>query len=308
MSEDLEKRKAIENEVESKDSKIEIEDLESFLRDNFDDIFAMVEVIRHGHTEYTGKYPDITPEGEAALRVAAGEIAESVSTYDKLAKENHSEVPQSLLYLTSPSTRAVGSLDVIKNKINESLSKVSVDEEDISHMNAAAPGEEYRRRRSIRSLYTSGGDDEAVDQLFLGWSKARDMEHWNEDIETQRNSDYAYINEGDRRDDLIETPLEVEKRVFNDLKHSYKVLHRYREKFDKIPHAIVATHFETIAPLLIKGFESSSERDKLELAERGEKVTLYFLESKSPNTASMVINFRDKSVKVDFDLETKQFN
>lgn len=308
MKESLEKIKAIEQATEAKESRIEIENLEDFLRDNFNDVFGMVEVVRHGHTEYTGEYPDITSEGEIALQETADKIAESISTYDKLAKEQHSETPQALLYLTSPSTRAVGSLDVVKNQIGEKLSDENIVEEDIEHRDVSGPGEEHRRRKSVRSLYTSGGDHKEVDQLFLGWSEARNMEHWNEDIETQRNSDYAYINKGDEHGDLLETPMEVEKRVFKELSHSYKVLHRYREKFGKVPHAIVATHFETIAPLLIKGFGSSTERERLELAERGEKVSFYFLESKDPKVASMVINFRDKSVKVEFDLETKQFN
>ncbi len=84
-------------------------------------------------------------------------------------------------------------------------------------------------------------------------------------------------------------------------------MYRYRKKFDSVPHAIIATHFETIAPLLIKGFGASTDRDKLELPERAENVSLYFLESDNPDIAKIVINFRDKSVEANFNLKTFHF-
>ena len=52
----------------------DIRDLELFLRENIHSIFGIINAVRHGHTAYSEKYPDLTEEGVAAIRQTSEQI------------------------------------------------------------------------------------------------------------------------------------------------------------------------------------------------------------------------------------------
>lgn len=111
--------------------------------------------VRHGATQYTGTYPDLTEKGEKDAHSAARHIESALLEYQNCQLILHS----------SPQARALGTADILKNDLKEKFSvpfHVSV----LSELDAV----QIRDPERAQAVYTtlgSGGyiDYEGADQF-----------------------------------------------------------------------------------------------------------------------------------------------
>jgi len=289
-----------------------IENLEEFLKQNIKQIYAVIDAVRHGHTRYTEEYPDLTPEGIQAVNQTADDIVSETLLLNIIAnKQGLINFKQDILYVSSENPRARGSNEIIKKKLEDEFGSqeknIAPNQDGFKNSKGEliTKGKPVRLRKTLKSFKTHGPD--AID-LLMQLSDASSMKEWLND-EKLRNTDYVYVNspELEERTDLFEPRSETKKRIMNGLSVSSKVLKRYKEKFQNLPHIIATSHFETLNNLVMDTFNLSREREKDELLERGEKITLYLLQPQDKEHIPMLISFRGKHKKVIFNLATKKF-
>jgi len=306
MGLNIEKRKFIENQVESQEVGEEIENLEEFLKENISQVYGVIDGVRHGDTKYTGKYPDLTEKGKKEVEKTAGEIVDETLMLDKISDEAKlDDFKQDILLISSPADRARGSSKIIENELIQ-----KIDNENVEIKNISPDPENFeddgvvRTRNALRPLDIKEGKLQETIDMFLSSMGVQNMEEW--DIKL---SDYAYANkpEFEDRTDLIEPRSKVRERTVGSLSSATMILKRYKEKYNNLPHVIVTSHIETLNNIVLETFNPSKDIEDGEFLTTGEKFSLYLLQPEEADKIPMVINFRGQTRKVTFDRNEKKF-
>ncbi|MFH1536659.1 MAG: hypothetical protein ABID45_01580 [Patescibacteria group bacterium] len=272
----------------------DIKDLEVFLRENFHEIIGIINAVRHGHSNYTENYPDLTPEGKEAVGERAKIIVQEAEKFDELATKIDPDIKQDVMFVSSPKPRAMASSDIIEAKFKEHTS------DKIRIKDLSTDKGEVRTKKSLRAMDIH----DLVPSLLLILNIAKNRGGW-----TPRRADYLNINEPEYEDEekLWEKRSNVKDRFLGALSAATRTLKRYRETQNAIPRAVVSSHFEGLNPIVMEVFGLSRSEEQNEILDRAEGYTIYLLQSSDPDNIPMVIKFRDKTKKVIFNRETKQF-
>lgn len=268
-------------EIKKREIGEDIKDLESYLRENFHSIFGIINAVRHGHSFYTEKYPDLTPEGRQVIESAAEKIVEETDGLSRLAINEGAEgFKQDILFVSSPQARARASAEIIKAQFGQSAES------------------NVRTKKSMRAMDIH--DFPQALRLLVGLAGGR----W-----TPRTADYLHANkpEYEDRTDLWESRSQVRNRFMQALNSACGTLARYQEKFHATPRVIITSHFEGLNPLLMEVFNLSQREEDDELLKRGESYAIYLLRSDDPNRIPMIVDFRGKTKEVIFNRQTKSF-
>ena len=278
----------------------DIKNLELFLRKNICNIFGIINAVRHGHTAYSEKYPDLTVEGEQAVIRTAEQIVQDTENLSQLAQDEAVDgFKQDILVVSSPQARARATAKIIEARFEQSTNDAI----------------------QVKKLDPNADDFNDEGAVRIGKSlRAMDIHNFSQAIEllvsiadgnwTPRRADYLHVNrpEHEERTDLWESRSQVRDRFIKALSSACMILHRYQEKFQDIPRVIAASHFEGLNPLLIEVFNLSPREEHDELLERGEGYTIYLLRAQDLVHIPMVITFRNRAKKVIFNRQNKTFS
>lgn len=283
-----------------------IEDLDRFLAENIRRVKGVIDAVRHGHTEYTEQYPDLTEEGQHAVAQTAGEIVESTRHLSNIAHHTGDmpEFTQRLFFVSSPQPRALGSGDIIRDRfLKELLPSDQID--TFIDTNADSPVRTIRSLQAMR-IHKLG---EAL-QLLVTLADG----DW-----TPRRADYIHATSPEHadRDDLWEVRPTVQKRSLVTLSKMSRLIIKYQQANEVVPHVVATSHFELLNHVVMDIFELSPQEQADELLQRAEHFTLYVLQPKEqspsgeqqsePEMIPMVIQFRGQARQVMFNIRTKQF-
>lgn len=240
--------------------KPEIQPQEQFL--------GRVSLIRHGETRYTNQYPDLTETGIADIE-QRGEEKRGTIDSDK----------EEVLIASSPSVRARGSADIIKDKID--------------------PDAEVRIIKAVRGL-----DIRDHDKHHELMTEMIGEETDPASIIKRVDNQYVHDDRFEERVDVWSPRSEIEKRFFRGVEYTIRAFSKFGEKEpDKLPHLIATSHFEFINHFVSKIF-GLKEGEYLNPAEN---VEVSFLRPQGENErhVPLLVTFRGKSREVVFDRETR---
>ena len=165
-----------------------------------------VTLMRHEKTAYTGVYPDITNEG-----LKRGEET------GRRIKEERLDDEDELYLLSSPSERAVGTLDIVTKSAGISAEKNTIDQ--------LRPTDVHNAEEAQKKFSSFGGVQEEI-------AKAH---HTDDFFET--------------RPDVLEPHSQKKKRLYRALEYFIRYVEK-RENDPRIPHAIAVSHGEILNHLI----------------------------------------------------------
>lgn len=230
-----------------------------------------ITLLRHGQTEYTDEYPDLTVEGKATIEKSAAQIAKGL---------RNQEEP---IIVSSDKARARGTADIIKEKIGYP--------KDVK-IQPSITAMELRDRERAKAIF----------EELLADNKSTHSEE-----APVRGVDRAYLHDQRFEDAAVYEPRsEVEKRFFKNLEYTiraFNVVHKHKEL--QKPHVIGVSHFELLGQLSEKVF-NLTERGE-EPLKHGELIEIEVLapEENNQDQVELQIFFRGEQKRVGFDRHSR---
>lgn len=235
--------------------------------DVLDKIIGRVSIMRHGETEYTEEYPDLTELGKEQIAESARKIKEEVGPNEDV------------LIASSPATRARGSADIIKRELGVEA--------------------ENRILKSIRPIKIKDleeGRETFAEFWGPGGLRREDLPKWDKF--------YATDPRFENRPKVQEPRSTAEKRSLRGLDYLIGFMSRYRASHpDRIPRLVAVSHFEFLNHLVRKPF--SLDKDNIDELKFGEPIEITLLKSKENDAEvgkiPMLITFRGQTKRFIFD-------
>lgn len=230
-----------------------------------------ITLLRHGQTEYTDEYPDLTAEGTATIEKSAAQIAKGL---------RHDEEPT---IVSSDKARARGTADIIKEKLGYP--------KDVK-IQPSMSAMELRDQERAKAIF----------EELLAENKSAHSEE-----APVRGVDRAYLHDQRFEDATIYEPRsEVEKRFFRNLEYTIRAFNvvRKHEELQK-PHIIGVSHFELLGQLSEQVF-NLTERGE-EPLKHGELIEIEVLapEERGEDIVELQIFFRGEQKRVGFDRHSR---
>lgn len=180
------------------------------------EIIGKITVIRHGDTQYTGVYPDLTEIGIEQVNDQSQSLASEIDS-------NKEEV----ILVSSPSPRTKGSMDLVKEKLGLAKQRTNI----VHGIRGIDVKDMPKAMEIINEVMADGFDITKIDRAYATDSRFEEMS------------------------DVWEAPSNVEKRALRSLEYAIRGLLKAREiNEDKLPHIVVTSHFEIVDLLLAKVF------------------------------------------------------
>src|SRR3989344_903709 len=199
------------------------------------EVLGKISVMRHGATEYTEQYPDLTELG-----------VEQVTSQARNLKEKIDPEKEELFIASSPAARARGSADILKSELDASV--------------------DAKVMRSIRGVGIRNRE-EALKMVNEIIGPERDVK--------KMDNAYAHDAAFEERGEVWEPRSNVEKRFFQGFEYLVRSFNRYRETNpQKIPHFVGVSHFEFLNHLVKSTFALGPEADQLNFSEMVEMTVL----------------------------------
>lgn len=230
------------------------------------EILGKVSIMRHGQTEYTEQYPDITELGAQQIGEQGAKLKEKIDT----EKED-------VMIATSPSARARGSGDVLKEKLGVEETQV---------MKALRSAQIRDRAEALKMINDIIGPERDVSKM---------------------DQAYAHDDAFEQRVEVWEPRSKVEKRFFRGIEYITRAFSRYgaAEK-NKIPHLIGVSHFEFLNHIAAKVFNlDEKQQDQLKFGEMIEMTFLKKSNEEDKKRVPILITFRGEAKEIVFDRETR---
>lgn len=244
------------------------EDLDREQREAFEEVLGKITILRHGNTEYTEEYPDLTPEGIERVSMRGKELRGKIDTKR-----------EDMLFLASPAVRAQGSLDNLKKTLGLS--------EEESRISRAIRSVDIRDRKKAL---------EVVEEVMRGTKHVPLMDR-------AYATDTRFEDDGD----VWQPRSEVEKRFFRSMEYVIRVFDKYQENGDngRIPHVVAVSHFEFLNHFVAKVFDIDLHEG--ELIGFAEAIEIVFLkpQNEDESKVSLLVSFRGESKQVVFDRDTR---
>lgn len=280
--------------------------LESYLEKNTERLFGVIQLVRHGDTDYTGVYPDVTKEGFRKVGKTGKDIKSQVLNLRELLEKSNLSLGQDLLFVSSPAPRAQATCKKIEGELKKETMKEIRVVDFLSGKKQSKNGDVVRTKKNIRPLDFNNDRVNEAEKEMMKLAGVNSREEWRLKY---RQTDYDYMKADlfEERDDLMETRTQAKERIFRGLANKTKVLKRYKEKFSRIPHVVAVSHFELLNQLASEIFDLSSQESDDELLHRAEKISIYMLDLENKNKVELLIGFREKFKRVNLNLREKQF-
>lgn len=245
-------------------------------RENYNELVGRITVFRHGDTEYTNQYPDLTDEGKWKLE-AAGK-----SLKDRVDEDN-----EDVIFLHSPSIRAKASMAHLLHGMEKTHGVEESDVEEIARS--------YAPLRSVKR-YDLEETQKMIDQHTSDIAP---------DADPYVEFDRAYVlHEDFENSPHWEARSKVEHRANRLLRQTVAMLIKnHSEDVQKTPHIVAVSHFETLNNLAVKIFNLDVQSDPLYA--RGEQMTFEVRgSSKAKDKVLVNCGFRGEERTVWFDVRT----
>ncbi len=230
-------------------------------------ILGKITLIRHGHTEYTGTYPDLTELGKEQAAQSSTKLKKGID----LEKED-------LFLFSSPAVRTKGTADIIKTILGYT--------------------KEVRVSKGLKGALKGSTEDaiKLMEELIGQNFSETDIKQWDRA--------YARDDAFEERVDIWIPRSQMEKRFFRGLEYVIRAFEKYEKEKRKIPHFVGVSHFEFLNGVVQKVFQGGEEEmDTFNLAEAVEIVLLE--KSGDRRFVPLLITFRNETKEVVFDRETR---
>lgn len=231
-------------------------------------ILGKISIMRHGATNYTNEFPDLTERGIEQVRERGRELKEKI----KPEKED-------ILYAASPAVRAQGTMSFILEELDEK-------EADVKVLDSTRPVK-------IRNFERA---KEMVGEVMQGTNDT-----------SKFDKAYATDKIFENTPDVWQPKSEVEERFYRGLEYLIRSLLKYREnpKEGKIPHLVAVSHFEFLNHFVMEVFGLDPEKD--DLLGFAEMIEMEIMEPSSdePDNVPIKVTFRGQSKNVVFDRKNR---
>lgn len=233
-------------------------------------IIGKISIMRHGKTEYTNQYPDITEDGFAKI-IENG----------KYLKEKVDKDKEDVLFVSSPAVRARGTLDILKGAMNEEASEPRV----LKSMRSTEIRDHKEAMKMVDSVIGPEKDIPKFDRY------------------------YATNDALENSPDIWQPRSEVESRFFTALEYAIRSFRKYNENnysetVSKTPHLIAVSHFEFLNHFVAEVFGLDLEKD--DLLKFAEMIELTIFESIDDEEAiSIKVIFRGQERDIIFDRKSR---
>jgi broad specificity phosphatase PhoE len=233
-------------------------------------IIGKISIMRHGKTEYTNQYPDITEDGFAKI-IENG----------KYLKEKVDKDKEDVLFVSSPAVRARGTLDILKGAMNEEASEPRV----LKSMRSTEIRDHKEAMKMVDSVIGPEKDIPKFDRY------------------------YATNDALENSPDIWQPRSEVEGRFFTALEYAIRSFMKYNENnysetVPKIPHLIAVSHFEFLNHFVAEVFGLDLEKnDLLKFAEMIE-LTI-FEKAEGDDVIPIAVDFRGQKKNIVFNRNTR---
>lgn len=231
-----------------------------------------ISVLRHGQTQYTDIYPDLTDLGKATIEKTAEQIAAGLSPEEQA------------VLLTSPTVRAQGTTGIIKEKIgHEGEIKIQ------SSLSMNRIKDQAKAQLVWDELKLEGNKVEQESGAFHG-------------------IDYAYTHDPRFENaEIFEPRSQIEKRFFNNLEYAIRAFEVVAKHPDiPKPHLIAVSHFELLNHFVQKVFKLKHPQDPT--VKNGELIEINLMEStedKQNKITNLEVSFRGLKRTVKFDRKAR---
>ena len=228
-------------------------------------ILGKITIMRHGDTEYTNQYPDLTPKGIERIR----EKGKYLKTKIDPEKEN-------VFYETSPSARAKGTMSLILEELDQKDAEVRI----LKIMRSA----EQRDPEKAKAMITE------VD--------------WRADIGAWDRF-FATDNRFENSPDIWQPRSELERRFYQGLEYVIRSFLKYHknQKEGKIPHLLAVSHFEFLNHFIVKVFNLDLKKDNLLGFAEAVEMEVRELTPDKPDKISIKVSFRGQHKDIIFNRE-----
>lgn len=245
-------------------------------RESYEELVGRITLFRHGDTEYTNQYPDLTDTGKWKLETAG-----------KSLKERVDEDAEDLIFLHSPSIRAKASMAHLLHGMEKTEGTEESDVEEIARS--------FTPLRSVKRLNHEASQEMITEHVAAATDEGDEYEVF----------DRAYA----LHDDFENSPhwearSKVEARANRLLRQTIAMLVRnHVEDSEKTPHIVAVSHFETLNNLAVKIFGLDVQTEPLYA--RGEQMT-FEVKGNSKDKSKVLINcgFRGEQKTVEFNVAT----
>ncbi len=226
-------------------------------------LVGKITIVRHGDTRYTGVYPDLTDPGVEQI-TAQAEILSSELDLDK----------EEVIFVSSPTPRTKGSMDIIKEKLGLIDKKTNV----IRIIRGIDVKDMPKALEIINEVMSGGFDLTKIDRAYATEKRFEEMP------------------------DVWEAPSNVEKRSLRALEYAIRGLIKAKELTpNKEPHIIATSHFEIVDLLLAKVFG----REPGDFPPGSRVDLVLFEDEQDDKKINMKITFRGETRKAIFNRDTR---
>lgn len=211
----------------------------------YTELVGRLTVFRHGETEYTDQYPDLSGKGRSTLTEAGRQLRSEID-----------EESEDLLFVHSPNVRAKGSMAYLLHGM-----ELIDDVEEAKVEGVARP---FKPLRSVKKL-----DPEAASEMVFRYTGTREPTagHYEEFDRMYTLSDEFETSPH------WEPRSNAPKRANRLLRYALAILLKNHKESEspKTPRIVAVTHFEMINHIAVKLFGLDLEKDSLYA--RGEAIT-----------------------------------
>src|SRR3989344_1414895 len=198
-------------------------------------ILGKISIMRHGATEYTEQYPDLTDLG-----------AEQITIQAKKLKEKIDQEKEDVFIASSPAARARGSADIVRTELGGRETRVMRSMRGVQIRN---------REEAMRMIQEIIGPDKDVKKMDRAYAHDPQFEERVDVWEPRSNIEKRFFN-----------GFEHLVRVFNKYNETNS---------QKIAHFVGVSHFELLNHLVKRVFHlDSPEADQLNFGEMIEMTVL----------------------------------
>jgi broad specificity phosphatase PhoE len=230
------------------------------------EVLGKVSIMRHGQTEYTEQYPDITEFGIQQIEESGVKLKEKID----IDKED-------VMVTTSPSVRARGSGDVLKGKLGIEEARV------MKALRGVQIRDHAEALKMVNDIIGPERDISKMDQAYA-----------HDDAFEQRVEVWEPRSEVEKR---FFRGMEYITRAFL----RYKAGER-----NKIPHLVGVSHFEFLNHIVAKVFNlDEKQQDQLKFGEMIEMTFLKKGNEEDKKRVPILITFRGETKEIVFNRETR---
>lgn len=230
------------------------------------EILGKVSIMRHGQTEYTEQYPDITEFGAQQIGEQGVKLKKKIDT----KKED-------VMIATSPSVRARGSGDVLKGKLGIEETRV------MKALRGVQIRDHAEALKMINDIIGPERDILKMDQAYA-----------HDDAFEQRVEVWEPRSKVEKR---FFRGVEYITRAFS----RYEA-----EEKDKIPHLVGVSHFEFLNHIAARVFNiNEKQQDQLKFGEMIEMTFLKKGNDEDKKRVPILITFRGETKEIVFNRETR---